>query len=173
MKKITSMILAIVLCLSMCAFAFADEIDEAGSTGSVPVTLTTEAATFKVSVPASLVVDVASDGTVSVSNSARIINYSKGPVKVTAVNITPAEGWERVDYSTNYTGIGVNAQKFGMSLEGSHVPTDGACDASVFPVIQGMKDHKITYSATVAVQGRALSSVNIANAVFTVGWAQD
>lgn len=173
MKKITSMILAIVLCLSMCAFAFADNIDSSGASGSVPVTLTSEPALFKVSVPSALSVNVASDGAVTVSNSARIINYAKGPVKITAVSITPAEGWELVDFNTDFTGIGVNAQKFGMSLEGENVPTGGECDVSIFPVIEGMQDHRITYNATVAVQGRSLSSVNIANAVFTVGWASD
>ena len=99
MKKIISSLLVLCLCLSVAVPAFATDLTTAGGNSSVPVTLTSTAATFSVTVPTALPITVAADGSVTTADDVKIINNSPGAVKVTNMTIS-SDDWTEVNYDT-------------------------------------------------------------------------
>ena len=88
LRKAFAACLSMALCLSMAVTSFATdpEITSSGASASSAVTLTVAAANFSVTVPTSLPVSVAADGTVTVAGTnPKIVNSGTGPVSVTGV----------------------------------------------------------------------------------------
>lgn len=176
MKKIVSMILAVMLLTAVCimpAMATGENITTAGGTGTTPVVVNVAAATFSVTVPTSLPVTVNADGTVTVSDTAVITNSCNGPVKVTNVAITATEGWTLASYSTDMTAEAVNTQKIGLQIN----TKDASSEASLIPAQIGTSGSiaagataPITYLAKLPSRSVAISDATVANITFTIAW---
>ena len=180
MKKFLSGLLAVAMIASLAVTACADSegITQtvAGDTSTVPVKLTTTAATFSVTVPTQFPVNVASDGTVTCADNLKIVNHSKGQIKVTSVKVSGQNDWKLVDYTTDFTKKAADTKEFGFQIMGDNVPTSGDAVLTHFTVINGAENTtegtslNIPYKATIAVQSTAISEAEIATVVFTIGW---
>ena len=174
-KKLVSLLLAVCLiaALSVSAFA-ATEVNVSGGEGTTNVLLTTTAATFKVTVPTSLPVNIAADGTVTcaASGTAKIINGSSGPVRVTNVAINDAGSWTKKPFGYDFSGTATGTKQYTLKLNDADAVSGTIC-GEVFGnsgVIAGGASAPITYAADAATQSVALSGETIASVIFTVAW---
>jgi hypothetical protein len=71
---------------------------------------------FSVTVPANLTIVLAPDGSVRTATNAVITNNSTGPVKVSAVSVTTANGWTLVPFNTNMANAKVDSKQIGFSI---------------------------------------------------------
>lgn len=166
--------------------AMAADINAAGSTGSVPVNMTAEAATFSVTVPTALPVNVDAAGVHTAGDAVYITNKSHGPVKVSAVAINGDGGWATANYDSDMTAEKVNAKKIGIELgvQGQTLGKTGAdgayqFDASNWPTINGVTSNnaadgaqkqQLEYHTKAPAQITGLNNETVANVVFTIGW---
>lgn len=198
MKKITTTILALAMILSLSVSAFAAApsaatqttpgITTSGGTDTTEVQLVigtgdgtsdsgSGSGAFSVTVPTVLPFAVANDGTVSVASNAKIINGSNGPVKVTSVTATGANGWAIVANGTNFKTVPMNTKSFTLTLNGDNFPAAAANTASAlsltgasWPSIAGDNGElALIYSGAFASQTSNLN-VKVADVVFTVAW---
>ncbi len=193
-KKLVSLLLAVCLiaALSVTAFA-ATEVNISGGEGTtnvllttsaatfkvVPINerqflLTTTAATFKVTVPTSLPVNIAADGTVTcaASGTAKIINGSSGPVRVTNAAINDAGSWTKKPFGYDFSGTATGTKQYTLKINDADT-VSGTISGEVFGnsgVIAGGASAPITYAADAATQSVALSGETIASVIFTVAW---
>lgn len=186
MKKLISLLLVAIMVAALPTVAFVADITTAGQTGTTPVVLTVEAATFSVTVPTALTVDVAADGEVTCATNARIINNSAGAVKVENVVIEAQNGWALVDFATPLTDFMVNEKKIGLQLNSEAEVTKKAAegddvafafDAAKWAVMDatdgadgGADELPFTYDAILAPQSSEIADATVANVVFTIGW---
>lgn len=186
MKKFLSLFLAVGMAMSMavCANAAeANKIGASGSSGQTMVNLTAAAATFDVTVPTGLEVDVAVDGSVTCATEAKIVNNSAGAVKVTAMSLSGTNGWASQDYDTmdvSKMKVGTKAFAFevnGVKTTGADTVDESAVTEANFPVMAktdgvdgGDDEIAITYDAIVAPQATAITGEQMASVVFTIGW---
>ena len=180
-KKILTSLLALSMATSMMAvpvFATGITVGADGEGAEVPVELTTEAATFSVTVPTSLPISVAADGTITTATDAKIVNNGCGAVLVTNVAIEGIDTWEVVDFdSADMTKEKVGATKVAMKINNDVTTGDDAITftQSNWTSIAGKNDTDtdelaITYEAKVPAQAAALNDVSVCNVTFTVGW---
>lgn len=177
-NRVASMAMALTLSISLCAPAFATNVEVADGTGSVPVELTTEAATFSVTVPTSLPITVKADGSIVTATDAKIVNNSHGAVLVSNMTIAGTNDWAIDNFDTmDPASMKVGTKKLGMEINGDK--TTGADAISFtqanFPVLAGKNDTNtdelpIVYNAKVPAQATVVSGQNVASVVFTVGW---
>ena len=180
MKKILSVMLSLVMVFGLSVAVFAAPGDQS----PVPVTLTVAPATFSVTLPTSLPIDVAADGTVTTSTTATITNNSNAPVEVTNVVVTAAAPWSQVAWDVNsLKGELAGTQKYALKFgavdsywsNAGEKATQGAAIAALYPVLSaaglGSNSTIINYSAQVAPQPSSVPLTTIANVVFTVAWA--
>lgn len=161
-KRLSALILAVMLTLSLGTTAFA-----ANSTmATVPVTLTVanEYRAVNVTVPASLPVEVI-NGVVITADNAKITNNSKtGSVQVTKISVT--DGAYKVGSYEDFSGNKTIALKInGCSTKGSgNLPITG----SAFPVIKAGSSQALTYFAKVSGDAPNSENVQAANVVITI-----
>lgn len=178
MKKITSLVVSFVMILSICTTAMGGTIATAGGSGSTDVTLVAAAATFNVTVPTALSLDVSATGVVSTASSTSIINMGHGAVKVTGVTVTPTAPWAVVSFDTDMRKEKVGSTKVGIMMNTCKSTDAGVItfDQTKFPKMDGYSatgtSHTLplTYSAVLPAQKTAVASTKIASVVFVVGW---
>jgi len=181
MKK--KSIIALVLSLAMvmcCAFpTFAAEVQQPGGSGSVPVELTAEAATFSVTVPTSLPVSVSATGVVTCATNATITNLSHGAVKVVGLGVEGVGAWQTADYDTFETAVlPVGSKMIALEVNGDKTTADDVITftAANYGRMTGADassdadQFSFTYDAKVAAQSQALSGLGVANVIFTIDW---
>lgn len=177
-RKIMSVLLALLMLGTISVpQVSAIEITDSGS-GSVPVILTAEAATFSVTVPASLPISVDSNGVVTTAENAKIVNNSHGAVVVTGMSIKGQEGWTTVDYdNVNMQSERVGTKKVAFEINGEKTTGEDAISFNPlnFPKIDGKNitdtdELNITYNAKVPAQVNALTDEKIVNVIFTIAW---
>ena len=137
----------------------------------------TDTVIFSATVPKVLPVSVNKDtGVITVADNLQIVNNvtTKG-IKVTEIEVEPAENWTITDYAEDFTSISENTSTFGMSLRGDNVNTNGsvtltdeywsiAKDTSI-DIDMKVKLPPITESAD--------NSADIATVGFTLDWSGD
>jgi hypothetical protein len=175
MKKVRLFMVLALLTSMMGNSVYASEITGSG-TGSSDAVLNTESAAFSVTLPMGLPIHVDSDGAVTVSDEAKLVNNSYGAVKVTGVEVLGANGWTVIDYDTETKSLKVGAKEFGFMLNGGKT-VDGVLefDETNYPVLAGMNatdsdEMELVYNAIVAPQNVALADEKIADVVFIVDW---
>lgn len=153
-------------------------VDPTTGSASVPVNVTREAATFSVVVPTTLPIAVDADGNVTTATDAAIINNSGAPVAVTKVELASLSDWTLAAYSRDILNLPVDTRQFGlqMNIGGKTVATSnsGVSDIlsdSLNARIAKGQNCAVTYNALFPAQTAAVSDTQIANVVFTVGWA--
>lgn len=153
-------------------------VDSATGSASVPVTVTREAATFSVTVPTTLPISVDADGNVTTATDAAIINNSGAPVAVTKVELTSQNDWTLAAYSRDILNLPVDTKQFGLQMNigdktaatSSSGTSDVLSDSLNARIAKG-QNCAVTYDALFPAQTAAVSNTQIANVVFTVGWA--
>ncbi len=171
MKKVISIIMAMAMVLGMGAMAFATDISAPGDATSL-LKLTGEAATFSVTVPTNLPITLAADGTITVSNTASIVNNSNGAVEVTAVTVTGQNSWTQHawDGTNALNDQSVGAKIFALKVQAADTNADTASSAAAIGSIAANDSVALTYDAQIAPQKTAIAETSIANVVFTIGW---
>lgn len=180
MKKLTSVLLALIMfsTISVAQVSAAESIDLEGGSGSVPVVLNAEAATFSVTVPASLSISVDKNGVVKTATEAKIVNNGHGAVIVTGIAIAGQGDWTTADYdSLNVQSEKVGTKKVAFEINGEKTigPDTISFNQENFPKIDGKNDTdtdelNITYNAKVPAQKEALEDEEIVSIIFTIGW---
>lgn len=177
-RKVIALVFALIMAVSMITIsAMAADITTAGSTGSVPVTLTVPeggGATFSVTVPTVLAISVNADSTTTCATTAKIVNNSTGSVKVSGITVAGQNGWETVDFdSMIVANEKINAKR--VALQINQEKTIGAnaisFTAGNWAAINGAGGElAISYDAKVAPQVTACADQEIVQVVFTIGW---
>lgn len=153
-------------------------VDSTTGAASVPVTVAREAATFSVTVPTTLPISVDADGNVTTATDAAIINNSGAPVAVTKVELASLSDWTLAAYSRDILNLSVDAKQFGLQMNigdktiaTSNSGTSDILSDSLNARIAKGQNCAVTYNALFPAQTAAVSDTQIANVVFTVGWA--
>lgn len=161
-KRLSALILAVVLVLSLGTTAFAAN----STTATVPVTLTVanEYRAVNVTVPASLPIEVI-NGVVITADNAKITNNSKtGAVQVTKISVT--DGAYKVGSYDDFSGNKTIALKInGCVTKGSGALT---LTNDAFPVIGAGEQQALTYFAKVSGDAPNAENVQAANVVITI-----
>ena len=153
-------------------------VDSTTGAASVPVTVAREAATFSVTVPSTLPIAVDANGNVTTATDAAIINNSSAPVAVTKVELTSQSNWTLAAYSRDILNLPVDTKQFGLQMNignktvaTSNRGTSDILSDSLNARIAKGQNCAVTYNALFPAQTTAVSDTQIANVVFTVGWA--
>ena len=153
-------------------------VDSTTGAASVPVNVTREAATFSVVVPTTLPISVDADGNVTTATDATIINSSSAPVAVTKVELTSQSNWTLAAYNRDILNLPVDAKQFGLQMNigdktvaTSYSGTSDILSDSLNAQIAKGQNCVVTYNALFPARTAAVSDTQIANVVFTVGWA--
>lgn len=153
-------------------------VDSTTGSASVPVTVAREAATFSVTVPTTLPISVDANGNVTTATDAAIINNSGAPVAVTKVELASLSDWTLAAYSRDILNLPVDTRQFGlqMNIGGKTVATSNSGTSDILSDSLNARIAKgqncaVTYNALFPAQTAAVSDTQIANVVFTVGWA--
>ena len=173
LKTAAKAALVFVLCLMAVFSSFAVDpvITTAGSSASSTVTLTVAAAAFSVTVPTSLPVNVAADGTVTVSaTNPKLRNNSAGPVRVTDIAINGNNGWSVIDYTADLSAVAVNTKQLALSINGKKAVSEKSAMLASFTAIETSGEQEFTYAANIPAQSAAISGVEVASVTFTIGW---
>ena len=153
-------------------------VDSTTGAASVPVTVAREAATFSVTVPSTLPIAVDANGNVTTATDAAIINNSSAPVAVTKIELTSQSNWTLAAYSRDILNLPVDTRQFGLQMNigdktvaTSNSGTSDILSDSLNAQIAKGQNCAVTYNALFPAQTTAVSDTQIANVVFTVGWA--
>ena len=153
-------------------------VDSTTGSASVPVNVTREAATFSVVVPTTLPISVDADGNVTTATDAAINNNSGAPVAVTKVELTSQSNWTLATYSRDILNLPVDTKRFGLQMNigdktiaTSNSGTSDILSDSLNARIAKGQNCAVNYNALFPAQTAAVSDTQIANVVFTVGWA--
>ena len=168
-KKLTSMVMAGVMALSVMASVTAADINQSGGSGDSKVTLDIGSRSLKVTVPSVLPIWVDSDNNVTVAMNAKIQNRSEGPVDVTDVSVEADNNWSLVSFNTDFSKVPVDTKQYGMTMYNDDV-IDGV-DLSLFDRIDGSDEIAVVYDGNVAIQSSDINKLDIGHVVFTVAWA--
>ena len=188
LQKICGTLALATIALNISAGAATPEKEKAesdtkvgASTGSasVPVNITREAATFSVTVPTSLPVSMKADGTVATATDAAIINNGSYPVAISKVEMTRINDWGLTVYDkTEVKKLPVDTKKIGMELTigGKTIitasdTTSDTLSENLETSIEAAQRCLVSYNAAIPAQSAALSEIQVANVIFTVGWA--
>lgn len=153
-------------------------VDSTTGAASVPVTVAREAATFSVVVPTTLPISVDADGNVTTATDATIINNSGATVAVTKVELNSQSNWTLAAYNRDILNLPVDAKQFGlqMNIGDKTVATSNSGTSDILSdslnarIVKG-QNCAVNYNALFPAQTAAISNTQIANVVFTVGWA--
>ena len=153
-------------------------VDSTTGAASVPVTVAREAATFSVTVPTTLPISVDADGNVTTATDAAINNNGGAPVAVTKVELTSQNNWTLAAYSRDILNLPVDTRQFGLQMNigdktiaTSNSGTSDILSDSLNARIAKGQNCAVNYNALFPAQTAAVSDTQIANVVFTVGWA--
>lgn len=153
-------------------------VDPTTGSASVPVNVTREAATFSVVVPTTLPISVDADGNVTTATDTAIINNSGATVAVTKVELNSQSNWTLAAYNRDILNLPVDAKQFGlqMNIGDKTVATSNSGTSDVLSdslnarIVKG-QNCAVNYNALFPARTAAVSDTQIANVVFTVGWA--
>ena len=184
MKKVISILLAVMMVLAVTAVSVSAEITTSGGSDTTRVELTygtdtdgddvvDHGANFRVTVPTVIPYTVDSDGNVTTANNLKIQNLCNGQVDVTAVHADTVNGWQLVANGTDFKTVPVDSKQFTMTLNGDNFGAGTSVDltlGSAWTTINGQSELPLPYDGDFAVQSEAITSGHIANVIFTCAW---
>lgn len=169
-KKILSGVLALSLVSSLAMPAFATSA-ELNKPSSIPVELYVNAATFSVTVPSVLPIDVDANGTVYTADNAKVTNNSAGLVEVKSVDIRMANKWALSTYNSDFKAKDVNAKELGLLF--NNVDAIEGDLHETFTAFPANTSQALKYDAKLPPQSSSTTKEQIAFVVFTIGWKSD
>lgn len=177
MKKILSLILSLSMVFALSVSALAASEISAGGDAESAVKLDAAAATFSVTVPTSLDMALAADGTVTCATNAKIVNNGYAPVEVTAIAVNDATGWTKVAFSdaTTFKTYKVDSKQYAMKIgtEGNLQDASTGLSAAggiIGTDIDGGTDLAFSYDGLISSFSETTNNQTVATVVFTVGW---
>ncbi len=198
LKRFLSLSMALCLFLAMmtAASAAGNEATSSGGSATSNVTLSSTAdgtmegdpaaTAMSVTVSTVLPIAVGTDGTVTTATGAQIRNNSYGAVKVSAVSIQAAEGWNLADFETNMADEKVDSNQVGFALTiggGEQLATDdsstesqallaAAAEGCYMTGVGNQEGNSvaIAYDAVVSPVSNAVTNTGVASVIFTVEW---
>ena len=198
LKRMMALCMAVVMCLSMAAFASAAEISSDGGSATSSVTLSSTAygsldgdsaaTAMSVTIPTVLPIAVGTDGTVNTATDAKIVNNSYGAVKVSSVTIDAARNWTLTAFGDKSTLAHekVDSNKFGFALSiggGAQKATnssDAASQKLLTSAVEGcymsgngdLEANSVTidYDAIVTPVSTAVTNTAVASVLFVITW---
>lgn len=175
MKKALSLCLLLSLCaIPTSAITLSSgnkPVTNSGEEQRVPVTLQVEVPTFSVTVPTSLPVHVASDGTRTVATDAKIINNSGGAIDVKSISVAVDSDWDMVAYNESKVPTS-NVKEFGLKIN-DKTSTNGGFAWSDFTIDSAGSGNNVLmldYDVQLGTQMSAMDDEQLAEFVFTVAW---
>ena len=197
-KKFLSLALALCMLFSLTVTASAAEINANGGSSSTPVNLTTTAdgslngevvaTAMSVTVPTSLPMAMAQNGSVTTADNCKITNHSYGAVRVASVTISAVDDWKLTAFGDKSTLAGkkVDSNQLGFAISiggGKQMSTDASSTTTQTLIsapiagcyMTGVGDLSgnsigIDYAAIVTPLSCAMNSAAIASVVFVVEW---
>ena len=198
-NRMISLCLALVMCLSLSAFASAAPsvtTDGGSATSSVTLSSTTDgtsggdpaATAMSVTIPTVLPIAVGTDGTVTTATDAKIVNNSYGAVKVNSVTIDAASGWNLTAFGDKSTLAHekVDSNKFGFAMsigngvQQATTSKDAASQQLLASAIEGCylsgcgdtssNFATINYDAIVTPVSTAVTNAAVASILFVISW---
>lgn len=149
-------------------------VDTSGGSGTTQAEVLAEPAQFSIQLPTSLPIHINSDGTIVTSESAKIVNNSSGPIDIKEITITPLNGWQLKEWSTNFNEQKVDSKLFSLEILGDNSYTGQKLDItnSKFTGIEGGgAELGLAYDAKLPAQTQNMPSSSIANVTITAGWS--
>ena len=125
---------------------------------------------FSVTVPATLNLTVAQNGTVYAATSAQIVNNSTGAVCVTSVKLSAENDWQLVPYSTNMADEKVDSKQIGFALNGAKSDGTATLPMSGSWVIAKDGALSLDYDAVVSATSTSINE-QVLTVVFVLDWA--
>lgn len=165
-RQLLSLLMVLSVLLGALPTAYASGITAPGNATTNAV-LTTEELIMDVTVPTSVLIHVASDGTVTTPDTIPVVNNSVAPVFVHSLAVNTLNDWTLDPINNDYTGFKTNQKNYWLSFNG--------LDPSSKPIalatpITGKGTFNLVLSAGVAPQRTAINALNIGEIVITVDW---
>ena len=175
-RKILSLLLAALMCCSLCPSAFADD-------KTIPVKLTADEPTLSVTLPTSIPMQLKADGTVVCPTDLKIINNSSGPVEVSAITVNETD-WGLTDYNggsrSALSAVSIGSKKIGIcfTARGNAAATDkdGTQNLSYTKnrwVIAGGNSSMPINCGAIASASKGNETTVVGSVVFTIGWSSN
>lgn len=155
-------------------------VDIDTGSASVPITVTRTAMTFSVTVPTTLPVDIAADGTITTADNVVITNSCPASIVISQIEVQSLSDWTLIPYSKGVGGslppddknVGLQLiaadKSFATKADGESEIIGSDCGVT----IASKSSCSIKYVAEISAQLSALASEQVANVIFTVDWAE-
>ncbi len=176
-KSIITLVIALTLMLMSTVGVYAvpgDPVTVAGGSGETEIMFEVEATNFDARLPFQFLVQQAADGTITTPNSGivAIENHNAlGGMVVVGLEIVEANGWELVDFTSDFANMKVNAKSYGFQINNENVdPTTRtvALAEENWGVIPNGGSLPITYDAGLPGQSSAVALTKVGGVIFTV-----
>lgn len=173
MKKVISLLLSIVMCLSLGVPAFAADVDTGDDVAvaqdaSIAAQADTGTASdMRLTLPTAITVHDDRMGGYTVS-SAEVRNDSAAKATITGVTVTPAQHWSIMDWDSTRANVPVNSKTFSMKVFSTAIDTEGNLpDGTTLPQVAGGSASDMDVSFWMAPQSDAYGEQQVANIVVT------
>lgn len=179
MKRILSVILSMMLLLSTVPVY---AISVSGGTGTTDIVITADAATFSVTVPTSIPVNVDSNAVVTCPASLQISNDSAAPIEVTSIEIQNGQ-WSITDYNhgdrSKLAKAKVDADMLGLAFKPSGGKWAETCATGTQSLGIDVDEWVVASQGSLAFSCKGIATavsnsisepVAAAKVIFTVGW---
>ena len=170
--KAISLILVIMLIGHLCV-SFAAASNEPSNNSyekEVPVVLNAKAALFDVEVPTSLELIINSEGEITTSTDAKVINNSYGPIKIDDISVETKDGWSIVPMDTKFENTDNDLSEFGFEVMGNEIARDGSCKILETISIAGHSERTVDYEYVTFSESTPSVDTVIANVLISVAW---
>lgn len=173
MKKVISLLLSIVMCLSLGVPAFAADVDTGDSivvdqdAGIAAQADTGTASDMRLTLPTAITVHDDRMGGYTVS-SAEVRNDSAAKATITGVTVTPAQHWSIMDWDSTRANVPVNSKTFSMKVFGTAIDTEGNLpEGTTLPQFAAGTAADMNVSFWMAPQSDAYGNQQVADIVVT------
>lgn len=129
---------------------------------------------FSVTIPASMQLVMAKDGTVYSADNACIKNNSTGDVHVYSVTVTGQNGWKIVPYDTNMANKKVDSKLIGFALLNKKTEKSGNEETFIpgndWRIVQN-GTMPLPYSAVASATSQPIENTQVLNVMFVIDWS--
>ena len=169
-QKITIKVLSIILSMVMALSPMAVLAEE--PVNSSDILLTTKEQVFSATVPTGLPITLLGTGEVLVANDAKIVNNSKGPMKVVSIEGESVTPWRLEDFSADFTVKKVGTKELGLQFNEDNMSANGdvSLTEAAWPSIDGMGNLELAYQGKLPAQSEAIADLVAANVAFVLDW---
>ena len=127
---------------------------------------------LSVTIPATLPVSVAADGTVTTDSGLSIANNSSDAIEVTEASIViENSSWTLVEYGQDFNAMPINTKRWAFQINGKDMLSEAPQVPGTFGTIAAGSAVSLSYDAKITAETAAASGLVLANLVFVIDWA--